>query len=91
LGAVLLLNVDEMVRLVVLLLGLFPGCLCSTPLFPAIFIFGDSLLDAGNNNYLQTALAKANTLPNGIDFPTHSATGRFSNGKTVTDLIGEQL
>lgn len=60
------------------------------PLFPAIFTFGDSLLDAGNNNYLATAMAKANMLPNGIDFPTHNATGRFCNGKILVDLIGEQ-
>ncbi|KAG0504668.1 hypothetical protein M758_N028300 [Ceratodon purpureus] len=79
-----------MVRMVTLLC-LFPCCLCSPPLFPAIFIFGDSLLDAGNNNYLQAALAKADTLPNGIDFPTHSATGRFCNGKTVTDFIADYV
>ncbi|KAK7846085.1 gdsl esterase/lipase [Quercus suber] len=33
----------------------------------ASFIFGDSLVDAGNNNYLST-LSKANIQPNGIDF-----------------------
>ncbi|KAI3891569.1 hypothetical protein MKX03_033116 [Papaver bracteatum] len=36
--------------------------------FPATFIFGDSLVDAGNNNYIST-IAKANYAPNGIDFP----------------------
>ena len=61
----------------------------SSPLFPAMFIFGDSLVDVGNNNYLETALAKANIAPNGIDFPTHNATGRFCNGKTCPDVMGQ--
>lgn len=90
-----------MMRLIIVL-ALVACCVCNpnarrelksatTPLFPAIFTFGDSFLDAGNNNYLPRSLAKANTVPNGIDFPTHNATGRFSNGKTLVDLIGEQL
>lgn len=54
-----------------------------------MFIFGDSLVDVGNNNYLETALAKANIAPNGIDFPTHNATGRFCNGKTCPDVMGQ--
>ncbi|KAI3794076.1 hypothetical protein L1987_36701 [Smallanthus sonchifolius] len=33
----------------------------------ASYIFGDSLVDAGNNNFLPT-LSKANIKPNGIDF-----------------------
>ncbi|KAI5080745.1 hypothetical protein GOP47_0003928 [Adiantum capillus-veneris] len=53
--------------------------------FPAYFIFGDSLVDAGNNNYI-TTVAKANNLPFGIDFPG-GPTGRFTNGKTVTDVL----
>ena len=61
----------------------------TSPLFPAMFIFGDSLVDVGNNNYLETALAKANIAPNGIDFPTHNATGRFCNGKTCPDIMGQ--
>lgn len=61
----------------------------SSPLFPAMFVFGDSLVDVGNNNYLETALAKANIAPNGIDFPTHNATGRFCNGKTCPDVMGQ--
>jgi len=80
---------EKMMRMIVGLC-LAAGCLCK-PLFPAIFTFGDSMLDVGNNNYLASAMAKADTLPNGIDFPTHNATGRFCNGKTLVDLIGEQL
>ena len=32
----------------------------------ASFIFGDSLVDAGNNNYI-FSLSKANNAPNGVD------------------------
>ncbi|XP_042041221.1 GDSL esterase/lipase At5g45960-like [Salvia splendens] len=52
----------------------------------AIFVFGDSTVDAGNNNNVMTVL-KSNFRPYGIDFPNKKATGRFSNGRLVTDLI----
>ncbi|KAI3923706.1 hypothetical protein MKW98_011336 [Papaver atlanticum] len=59
--------------------------------FPATFIFGDSLVDAGNNNYIAT-IAKENFAPNGIDFPGGAKfSGRFSNGRTVVDIVGEEL
>lgn len=53
---------------------------------PAMFIFGDSLIDNGNNNNLPS-LAKANYFPYGIDF-NGGPTGRFSNGYTMVDEIG---
>ncbi|KAL8268308.1 hypothetical protein R6Q59_002106 [Mikania micrantha] len=53
------------------------------------FIFGDSLVDNGNNNGI-ASLARANYLPYGIDFPD-GPTGRFSNGKTVVDTVAELL
>ncbi|KAM7269408.1 hypothetical protein ACFE04_024905 [Oxalis oulophora] len=56
----------------------------------AFFVFGDSLVDSGNNNYLATT-ARADAYPYGIDFYTHSATGRFSNGLNIPDLISEQI
>ena len=52
---------------------------------PCYFIFGDSLVDSGNNNGLSTS-AKVNYPPYGIDFPA-GPTGRFTNGKTVADII----
>ena len=52
----------------------------------AFFVFGDSLVDSGNNNYLVTS-ARADSPPYGIDYPTHQATGRFSNGLNLPDLI----
>ncbi|KAJ6762158.1 GDSL-LIKE LIPASE/ACYLHYDROLASE-RELATED [Salix koriyanagi] len=56
---------------------------------PAMFIFGDSLIDNGNNNNLPS-LAKANYFPYGIDF-NGGPTGRFCNGYTMVDEIAEQL
>ncbi|PUZ52754.1 hypothetical protein GQ55_6G294800 [Panicum hallii var. hallii] len=56
----------------------------------AFFVFGDSLVDSGNNNYLATT-ARADSPPYGIDYPTHRATGRFSNGRNVPDIISEYL
>ncbi|XP_041006562.1 GDSL esterase/lipase At2g23540 [Juglans microcarpa x Juglans regia] len=58
----------------------------------ASFIFGDSLVDAGNNNYLPT-LSKANIAPNGIDFKASKGTptGRYTNGRTIGDIVGEEL
>ncbi|XP_024924373.2 GDSL esterase/lipase At5g42170-like isoform X4 [Ziziphus jujuba] len=54
---------------------------------PAVFVFGDSTVDTGNNNNLIT-LAKSNFPPYGRDFMGGIATGRFSNGKLPSDLIG---
>ncbi|KAI3796739.1 hypothetical protein L1987_39421 [Smallanthus sonchifolius] len=59
------------------------------PQVPCYFIFGDSLVDSGNNNGLTTA-AKANYWPYGIDFP-QGVRGRFTNGRTVADIIGQLL
>lgn len=59
-------------------------------LAPAYFIFGDSLSDPGNNNYLRT-LSRADAPPNGIDFPNGKATGRYCNGRTATDILGKPV
>eukprot|EP00258_Populus_trichocarpa_P031483 XP_024447502.1 GDSL esterase/lipase At1g29670-like [Populus trichocarpa] len=65
------------------------NCAHAAPQVPCFFIFGDSLADSGNNNNLVTA-AKANYRPYGIDFP-NGTTGRFTNGRTTVDIIGELL
>ncbi|KAH9329459.1 hypothetical protein KI387_001567, partial [Taxus chinensis] len=57
---------------------------------PALFVFGDSTVDPGNNNYLSTPF-KSNHSPYGRDFINHKPSGRFSNGKLVTDFIAEGL
>ncbi|CAI0448956.1 unnamed protein product [Linum tenue] len=51
-------------------------------------VFGDSLVDSGNNNYVDTTL-KADLPPYGIDSPTGRPTGRFSNGRNLADLLPE--
>ncbi|XP_059440495.1 GDSL esterase/lipase At5g33370-like [Corylus avellana] len=56
----------------------------------AFFVFGDSLVDNGNNNYLVTT-ARADSPPYGIDYPTHHPTGRFSNGRNIPDFISERI
>ncbi|KAG8370857.1 hypothetical protein BUALT_Bualt13G0027000 [Buddleja alternifolia] len=56
----------------------------------AFFVFGDSLVDNGNNNYLATT-ARADSPPYGIDYPTRRPTGRFSNGFNIPDLISQEL
>ncbi|XP_058744299.1 GDSL esterase/lipase At5g33370-like [Vicia villosa] len=56
----------------------------------AFFVFGDSLVDNGNNNFLAT-LARADAPPYGIDYPTGRPTGRFSNGLNIPDLISKEL
>ncbi|KAG6577454.1 GDSL esterase/lipase, partial [Cucurbita argyrosperma subsp. sororia] len=60
-------------------------------LVPAMYVFGDSLLDVGNNNYLNFSAPKANFYPNGIDFPTRNPTGRFCNGKNPSDFLAEKV
>ncbi|KAK5829651.1 hypothetical protein PVK06_013444 [Gossypium arboreum] len=59
------------------------------PQVPCYFIFGDSLSDNGNNNNLATE-AKVNYWPYGIDFPK-GPTGRFTNGRTMQDIIVQLL
>ncbi|PHT99686.1 GDSL esterase/lipase [Capsicum chinense] len=54
------------------------------------YVFGDSLTEVGNNNYLQS-LAKSNYPFYGIDYEGGKATGRFTNGRTIGDIISEKL
>lgn len=63
-----------------------PGVMAGSPQVTAIFAFGDSLTDPGNNNYLNS-FAKANYVPYGVDF-YEGPSGRFCNGKTVIDYLG---
>ncbi|XAR49842.1 hypothetical protein NMG60_11003999 [Bertholletia excelsa] len=55
----------------------------------ALFIFGDSLFDAGNNNYINTTTNfQANFVPYGETF-FHHPTGRFCDGRLIPDFIAE--
>lgn len=83
----MMMNIGAVVVVVVLVAGLWSSGVRGAPQVPCYFIFGDSLVDNGNNNQL-SSLAKANYFPYGIDFP-RGPTGRFSNGKTTVDVIGE--
>ncbi|XP_034682012.1 GDSL esterase/lipase 6 [Vitis riparia] len=55
---------------------------------PAIFTFGDSIFDAGNNHFLKNCTAQADFPPYGSSF-FHHPTGRFTNGRTVADFISQ--
>ena len=57
---------------------------------PAIIVFGDSTVDAGSNNYIPT-VARGNFPPYGRDFDGGVPTGRFSNGRLITDFMSEAL
>ncbi|KAJ7945763.1 GDSL esterase/lipase [Quillaja saponaria] len=59
---------------------------------PALYVFGDSNVDAGNNNKLKTAF-KANVTPYGIDYPggLSASGGRLSNGFIFVDFFAKWL
>ncbi|KAL2349090.1 hypothetical protein Fmac_003090 [Flemingia macrophylla] len=56
---------------------------------PALYVFGDSLIDSGNNIHLPSG--GPNYLPYGIDFMGGKPTGRHTNGKTVVDFVAMHL
>jgi hypothetical protein len=62
------------------------------PAVPAVYVFGDSTLDVGNNNYLPGKdVPRANKPYYGIDLPgSGRPTGRFSNGYNTADFVGKQ-
>ncbi|XP_062089265.1 GDSL esterase/lipase At2g40250-like [Humulus lupulus] len=63
------------------------------PSIRAVFAFGDSTIDPGNNNGLTglSAIFTGNHPPYGKDLPRHIPTGRFSNGKLATDFLASNL
>jgi hypothetical protein len=84
----------NIVFLVCVVLGLVAG-FCSSarspagenrqPLVNAVYVFGDSLVDVGNNDHLPEPAPRANR-PYGMDLPG-SPTGRFTNGYNLADVI----
>ncbi|XP_031489153.1 GDSL esterase/lipase At1g71250-like isoform X3 [Nymphaea colorata] len=56
---------------------------------PAMFVFGDSIVDGGNNVFVDRNVT-TRFLPYGIDFPT-GPTGRFTNGKNPGDFMSQLL
>ncbi|CAN6287602.1 unnamed protein product [Urochloa humidicola] len=59
----------------------------------AIFVFGDSTMDVGNNNYLLGKnVPRANQPYHGIDMPgSGKPSGRFSNGYNTADFVGNNI
>ncbi|KAL6222246.1 hypothetical protein ACLB2K_005638 [Fragaria x ananassa] len=57
---------------------------------PAVIVWGDSIVDPGNNNVVNT-IVKCNFEPYGMDYNGGEPTGRFSNGRVPSDLIAEEL
>ncbi|KAF5190039.1 GDSL esterase/lipase [Thalictrum thalictroides] len=56
----------------------------------AVFAFGDSTLDPGNNDHIATVF-RGDHLPYGRDLPRHQASGRFTNGKLMLDFVVKNL
>ncbi|KAH9748915.1 GDSL esterase/lipase [Citrus sinensis] len=56
----------------------------------AMFVFGDSTVDPGNNNFISTAF-RSNFHPYGQDFENQTATGRFTNGRLTTDFVASYV
>ncbi|XP_042412443.1 GDSL esterase/lipase At1g71691-like [Zingiber officinale] len=63
----------------------------SAATLPAIYVFGDSTVDVGNNNYLPDDAPKANFPPYGIDYQGQNSTGRFCNGFLGVDFIAKTM
>lgn len=56
-------------------------------LAPALYVFGDSAVDPGNNNNI-VKYAVSNFPPYGVDFP-NGPTGRPTNGYNYADYFGK--
>lgn len=57
----------------------------------ALFVFGDSLYDPGNNNYINTTPEfQANFFPYGESY-FNPPSGRFSDGRLIPDFVGENI
>ncbi|XP_057247272.1 GDSL esterase/lipase At5g45960 [Beta vulgaris subsp. vulgaris] len=56
----------------------------------SVIIFGDSTVDPGNNDFINT-IFRSNFPPYGVDFPNQSPTGRFTNGRLATDFIASYI
>ncbi|CAJ1939206.1 unnamed protein product [Sphenostylis stenocarpa] len=59
-------------------------------LVSAMYVFGDSTVDPGNNNFIKTAF-RSDFPPYGRDFVNQLPTGRFTNGKLGTDFVASYL
>ncbi|MFS7974652.1 putative transcription factor AP2-EREBP family [Helianthus anomalus] len=77
-------SVFLLLLIVVFSLSIPTGCLSS-----ALFVFGDSFFDPGNNNYINTITDfQANHWPYGQSYFS-TPSGRFSDGRLIPDFIAE--
>ncbi|KAL4375459.1 hypothetical protein S245_018150 [Arachis hypogaea] len=81
-------DLNHSLILTVLLLIAFATKSEESKQIPALYVFGDSLVDSGNNHYVPGEDPQ-NYFPYGIDFGT--PTGRCTNGKTVADFLAIYL
>ncbi|XP_016202956.1 GDSL esterase/lipase At2g03980 isoform X4 [Arachis ipaensis] len=81
-------HLNHSLILTVLLLIAFATKSEQSKQIPALYVFGDSLVDSGNNHYVPGEDLQ-NFFPYGIDFGT--PTGRCTNGKTVADFLAIYL
>uniref|UniRef100_A0A0D9Y0I1 GDSL esterase/lipase n=1 Tax=Leersia perrieri TaxID=77586 RepID=A0A0D9Y0I1_9ORYZ len=66
---------------------------------PAMYVFGDSLVDVGNNDFLPPPAPRPPEPPCGIDLPLEAAadevaggrSGRFTNGYNLADIIAQHV
>ncbi|XP_066343594.1 GDSL esterase/lipase At4g16230-like [Miscanthus floridulus] len=81
------------VCLLLLELALQGGAGAAEPLVPAMFVFGDSIVDVGNNNFIEKCDVdcKAYYPHYGVDYLDHAPTGRFSNGYNLADKLAQEL
>ncbi|KAF7813979.1 GDSL esterase/lipase 5 [Senna tora] len=65
------------------------GEVCIPRKHAALFVFGASLFDTGNNNYINTsAISGINIFPYGQTFFKYPS-GRFTDGRVIPDFIAE--
>ncbi|MED6199188.1 GDSL esterase/lipase 2, partial [Stylosanthes scabra] len=56
----------------------------------ALFVFGDSLFDIGNKNFINTTPPyQANYPPYGLQTLFKYPSGRFSDGRMIPDVVAE--
>ncbi|XP_031091978.1 GDSL esterase/lipase At5g45960-like [Ipomoea triloba] len=94
------LRFSPFLQLLLIIISIISATLCDAVLptqrpfnntISGIFIFGDSTVDSGNNNFIRT-VSKCDFAPYGRDFDqNHTPTGRFTNGRLVTDFISSYV
>ncbi|XP_019435828.1 PREDICTED: GDSL esterase/lipase At5g63170-like [Lupinus angustifolius] len=78
------------VATLILCVSIVPMLATAETKYPALFAFGDSILDTGNNNKL-ISIIKADYRPYGMSYNGGKPTGRFCDGKVPSDLLAAAL